>query len=201
MQNHQHVAIPLTEKLKGVAGIFGIRTGEEPEYMLYETDGNKEVRAYLPYVVAHIEIFGEESKATDQAFLELTDYLFGKNSAGLQMQMTVPVLIERSEFKSKMCVVLPSKFSVVSAPTPDNANIKLESRPSEIVAAIEYSGVNSPEKISEKREELINWLLAETSYDVVSKSRIALYDPPLTIPFMRKNELHISVKASEQRTL
>ncbi len=194
MQNQERVFIPLTEKIRGVAGIFGIRTGEEPEYMLKESDGNKEVRAYLPYTVAQIEILGDEPHATEEAFKELADYLFGNNFSHTQMTMTTPILKERSGQTSMMCVILPSKFLEFTAPKPENKNIKFESRPREIVASIEYSGMNSPEKMAAKEQELIDWLSSDTPYLPGSEVRIALYDPPLTIPFMRKNELHISVK-------
>ncbi|MBC7419182.1 MAG: heme-binding protein [Bdellovibrio sp.] len=202
MQNQDHISTPFAEKVKGVAGLFGIRTGEEPEYILKESDGNKEVRAYLPYTVVHIEITGHYEHATETAFLELADYLFGKNLSKTQMSMTLPVLQEKKGKKWAMCFVLPSRYTMATAPVPENLEIKIESRPGEVIASIEYAGINSREKIAEKKQELVQWLTKETSFAPESEPRIAQYDPPMSIPFLRRNEIQIPVRnASFNKTM
>ncbi len=201
MQNQEHLAPPFIEQVKGVAGLFGIRTGEEPEYILKESDGNNEVRAYLPYVVAHIEITGNYEKASEKAFQELADYIFGRNQNEIQMAMTSPVLQEKKNSKWSMCFILPSHFNLDTAPKPQNQSIKLESRPGEVVAVIEYTGINTREKIAEKKQELFNWLKKETSFSPYGEPRTAQYDPPMTIPFLRRNEIQIPVKETSFKTM
>ncbi len=199
MQDQNHVSIPFSEKVKGVAGFFGIRTGEEPEYILKESDANKEVRAYLPYLVAYVEISGDYEQAIEKSFQDLADYIFGKNSLKTQMAMTAPVLQEKKGSKWVMCFVLPAKFNLATAPVPDNSNIRIEARPSEVVAVIEYTGINTREKIAEKKQELMQWLVNETSFTAGSEPRIAQYDPPMTIPFLRRNEIQIPVQEASFR--
>ena len=194
MQDQNHVPIPLTEKIKVVAGLFGIRTSEEPEYMLKESDGYKEVREYFPHVLARIPLHGRDSRSVNDGFRELSDYIFGKNSARKSLTMILPIIQEKRGSQDYLCFILPTPYTPSSAPQPDNENIEFEMRSGEIVAAIEYSGINSPEKIAEKKAELINWLKLETVYEADSEMRTALYDPPMTIPFMRKNEIIITIK-------
>ncbi|MBC7743033.1 MAG: heme-binding protein [Bdellovibrionaceae bacterium] len=194
MQNQDHAPVPLAEKIKSVAGLFGIRTNDEPEYMLKESEGNNEVREYFPHVLARIPLHGHDSKSVEHAFAELSDYIFGKNSLKKQMAMVLPVIQEKRGSQDYLCFILPPAFTAVSAPQPDNQNIEFETRSGEVVAAIEYSGVNTPEKIEEKKYELLKWLSEETAYEPCSEIRTAQYDPPMTIPFMRKNEIIITVK-------
>ncbi len=153
----------------------------------------------MPYLVAYIEISGDYEQATEKSFQALADYIFGKNSLKIQMAMTAPVLQEKKASKWVMCFVLPAKFNLATAPMPDNPNIKIEARPSEIVAAIEYAGLNSREKIAEKKQELIQWLVDETSFTAEAEPRIAQYDPPMTIPFLRRNEIQIPVREASFR--
>jgi len=61
------------------------------------------------------------------------------------------------------------------------------------VAVIQYSGSFSEQGIEEKSEELKNWL-SKQGYSAISALRSATYDPPWTLAFLRRNEVHIDVE-------
>jgi hypothetical protein len=45
----------------------------------------------------------------------------------------------------------------------------------------------------EKSEELKNWLTKQ-GHLAISPLRSAAYDPPWTLPFLRRNEVHIDIE-------
>ena len=74
-----------------------------------------------------------------------------------------------------------------------DADVLIKEIPSKKVAVIKYSGSLSEQGIEEKSEELKNWLLKK-GFKPISNSRSAAYDPPWTLPFLRRNEVHIDIE-------
>jgi hypothetical protein len=44
-----------------------------------------------------------------------------------------------------------------------------------------------------RTSNLRDWL-NRRGYEAISESRLAGYDPPWTLPFLRRNEIHIDIK-------
>ncbi|MGL5099266.1 MAG: heme-binding protein, partial [Fusobacteriaceae bacterium] len=61
------------------------------------------------------------------------------------------------------------------------------------VAVIRYSGILGGEKI-EKNTLLLREWIEKNNYKEISLPQSAGYDPPWTIPFLRRNEIQIEVK-------
>ena len=89
--------------------------------------------------------------------------------------------------------VLPEKYTVSSAPKPLDSAVLIKKIPSKKVAVIKYSESLSEQGIEEKSEELKYWLFKK-GYKPISTSRSAAYDPPWTLPFLRRNEVHIDIE-------
>lgn len=54
------------------------------------------------------------------------------------------------------------------------------------------------ESENQKKEiELLRWIEKGKEYKVVSRPMFAGYDPPWTIPFLRRNEILIEVKPTK----
>ena len=162
MVEENSLNIPLTEKLKGIPGIFGIRISEGPLYTVLVSDGAKEIRKYRPYILASITINGTFEEARQEAFLSLAQYIFGKNKDKKHLKMTAPVFQEEaSEYMPMtspvlhvptiggwtMSFILPHKYNLASAPTPQDKRIQLHKKAEHTVATMRYSGVNTQEKI------------------------------------------------------
>jgi effector-binding domain-containing protein len=92
-----------------------------------------------------------------------------------------------------MAFVLPSGYTVSTAPVPLDSAVLIKEIPDKKVAVIRYSGSLSEQSIEEKAEELKNWLTKQ-GYQAISPSRSAAYDPPWTLPFLRRNEVHIDIE-------
>lgn len=205
--------IPLTEKLKTISDVFGIRLNEQPDYEVLVTEGDIEVRRYKKTLIAQVTIEGEHDQAVMSGFQTLANYIFGDNENQTSMEMTAPVFQESVlrnrttgelipmtaplfKYQNKngwtISFVIPEKFDRHSAPEPIDSNIHLTELPERKTAVFRYSGNNNEEKMKEAEEKLNEWL---RSSGLTTKSTIrwAQYDPPFAIPFLKRNEAQIDI--------
>ncbi|QDK42553.1 hypothetical protein DOM21_14060 [Bacteriovorax stolpii] len=193
--SHSQLDIPINEKVKGLPGLFGLQLEEQAPYEILKADGGIEIRSYKPQTRASISITGEFKEAYKEAFNSLAGYIFGSNKTSEKIQMTTPVILQETASKEwTMSFILPQQFVAQTAPTPDDNRIHLEECPLHLVASIGYAGINNEEKINEYTGILKKWLKKRPWYIPLSDFKTAQYDGPLTIPFFRKNEIHINVK-------
>jgi len=204
----------------GGCSVVGIRTTAEPSHEVLLSQGNMELRQYEGQLVAETFVEnivhsapGEQQekhyrRSGSQGFRRLAGYIFGGNTSKEEIAMTAPVLQEeRSEEIAMtapvlqeeradgwwMAFVLPEGYTLESAPTPDDSRVSLREVAPARIATLRYSGWNSPEKMAEHEGALREWLKAE-GLEAVGAPRMASYDPPWTLPFMRRNEVQIPVK-------
>ena len=88
--------------------------------------------------------------------------------------------------------VLPASYSIHTAPEPLNEDVKLSSQPQKRVAVVRYSGSPHEKAIDEKTIQLQQWIAANDLTPVL-EPRWAGYNPPWTLPFLRRNEVMIDV--------
>ena len=60
------------------------------------------------------------------------------------------------------------------------------------VAVLRYSWLNGVDRVQEKTKELNRWLVAN-HYTALGPAQLARYDPPWTLPMLRRNEIMIEV--------
>ncbi len=188
--------------------VFGVRSEREPDYGVLLQDGNREIREYSSYLIARTQVEGDYDEASSRAFRILFDYISGNNQSrqeitmtvpvtqardGEEVAMTAPVSQEREPDGWTMSFVLPSSYTMDSAPKPVDPSIRIEEVPSKAVAVLTYSGLTSPEKLDRLSNELAGWIETQ-GYRTASQPRSAHYDPPFTIPFLRRSEVHIDVE-------
>ena len=203
--------------LLGGGSIFGIRSGyEEAAYELLLDDGKFEVRQYEDELVARTVTRGDMSEAGSAAFRRLGGYIFGKNVTRDSVAMTTPVLQE--ELKSSgasesesiamttpvfqeesaegtwvQTFVLPREYTMETLPVPTDPTVELARARGLKVAVVRYSGLRSTRKIEEQTERLRAWM-SERGLVATDAPRSAAYDPPWTIPFLRRNEVQIPIE-------
>ena len=188
--------------------VFGIRTADEPNYQVLNDYGHIQIRHYPALVVAQTEVNADYKDSSSQGFQRLAGYIFGNNKKQQKMAMTAPVFQEQKaenmamtapviQQKSGsvwlMAFVLPSNYSVATAPVPLDPAVLIKEIPGKKVAVIRYSGSLSEQGIEENTENLKNWITIK-GYKAISPSRSAAYDPPWTLPFLRRNEVHIDIE-------
>lgn len=95
---------------------------------------------------------------------------------------------------------LPSKYTTVeSAPVPTNPAVKIELVPERYEAVLSYSG--NLQSNSEYPRQRADELLSKMKKDGLAPNApftMCGYNPPLTLPWMKRNEIHYGVDASEK---
>jgi hypothetical protein len=196
---------------------------EEPAFELIEKSGAIELRRYAPYVVAETVVEGELGEASSKGFRVIADYIFGNNRSvraadGAQkIEMTAPVTVEPASEKIEMTApvtveplaaatrdallearrwrvqfVMPREHSLQTLPRPNNPAVDLREVPGGLHAAIVFSGLARERSIGQATDELLAWLDAR-GYRVIGAPQLARYNPPWTLPFLRRNEVLVSI--------
>lgn len=192
---------------------FGIQNEEGPEYKILHKEGKFEVREYKPYIVAKTTVHGKFDKSSGKAFRILAGYIFGKNKKSSKISMTNPVEIEKKSTtiamtspvemsqngdKYSMKFSMPSKYNnLEDLPEPLDDRIIFEKVESRLMATHQFSWLSSQEKNDQKAKELSEWLKKYKQYEISGQYSYAGYNPPWTIPFLRRNEVHIKLKLKQ----
>ncbi len=189
--------------------VFGVVDVEEASYEVLSEHGSIELREYAELVLVETQVDADFEEAGEIAFRRLFAYISGANSSndeiamtapviasgeaqGEQIAMTAPVLSQREETGWRYAFVLPASFTIESAPLPLNTSVALAKRPSQKVAALRLSGSWNEAELREQAKVLIEWIEAE-GLVATSSPRFAGYNPPWTLPFLRRNEIMIEV--------
>jgi effector-binding domain-containing protein len=117
----------------------------------------------------------------------------GNASKGETIAMTSPVLGEKQDKGWRYAFVLPAGYTLENAPLPSHSDVKLGVIPRKKVAVIRYSGSWNERSMREKSEEIVKWAQVN-GFELLSKPRSAGYDPPWTLPFLRRNEIMLDIK-------
>lgn len=166
---------------------------EQPVYNVVKSKGNIELRDYAPMVVAEVEVSGERKPAIKKGFKILSDYIFGTNSTNTRLAMTAPVIQEPYQDKWMVRFVMPKKYALESLPKPTTQDVALHALPARRFATICFSGLVDDQKITERSQELQDYVLSE-KLTAIGPAMIAFYNPPWTLPFLRRNEIMIEVR-------
>jgi hypothetical protein len=190
---------------------------EEPKYLLLEKSESFELRAYAPLIVAEVKVDGDLDTASSQGFRLIAAYIFGKNQVAEKIAMTAPVGIESGNQNTSAKIamtapvgiennksfgdvgnqwtvsfVMPSEYTLASLPKPINPEVKIRAVPATKRAVITFSGFYSEEKVQEKTQALHDWIKSK-NLKSIGEPQFARYNPPWTLPFMRRNEVMIQV--------
>lgn len=179
---------------------------EQPYYKLVTSKENIEIRDYAPMILAEVEVSGERKQAISEGFKILADYIFGNNTSDKKMEMTTPVTNEQSEKmamttpvlqehhmdKWKVRFIMSKKYSFESLPKPNSKDVHLIPLPARRVAVIRFSGLAGVESIKQHTEELEAYIEAE-KLKPIGGTVLAFYNPPWTLPFLRRNEVMIEI--------
>lgn len=180
---------------------------EQPPYVAIAIEENIEIREYGPTIVAEAQVAGERKVAINEGFRLLAAYIFGANKPNAKIAMTTPVqqtlakAIEMTAPVTQMSVgdkwivrfTMPQKWTRESLPTPNDARVTLLSIPAAKLLALRFSGLASDEKIRAKTEELRAYAM-QHSLIITDEPVLAFYNPPWTLPFLRRNEILFAIK-------
>ena len=185
---------------------------ENPPYQVLERDGQFELRQYDDYIVAEVTVEDGFDEALTRGFRILADYIFGNNTArqggnekismtapvtlepqSEKINMTAPVAMERSGENWRVHFVMPSEYDLATLPVPNNPAVRLREVPATNYAVIRFSGWVSEKKVAAKTAELMAWLDSK-GIEASGEPELARYNPPWTLPFLRRNEVMVAYR-------
>lgn len=169
---------------------------DSPRYKVLLKTKDYEIRRYDPYLVAEVAMGNREAPASGQGFMELADYIFGKNAEGAKMEMTTPVYTTSGgtpEGGPRMQFVMEPKYEKVEElPTPDKASVTRSTSQGGYVAARSFTGLPMQFEV-DREERRLRESLVRDGYAPGQGYRLARYNEPFTLPNIRRNEVIISL--------
>jgi len=193
-----------------MASIFGVINEETPKFdLLKKAQPGYEIRKYHRQLQAVVTSPDAGDGATTQnGFRDLAGYIFGGNKKRTQMEesdkiaMTAPVMSYNNpeEKTTSMSFILPSKYQTVEdLPVPNNQNVKLEVVEPYTAAVLRFSGRWTLASTTTHLKQLLEQLRSDrevrltVSSETEVQPRLARYNPPWTIPFLRTTEIIVPV--------
>ena len=182
---------------------------EQPDFTVLYTNGDIEYRQYEDYLVAEtlVQTADGFKAAGNEGFRRLFSYISGANSSreeiamtapvereprGESIAMTAPVQQDPSAEGWRVAFMLPSQYTLETAPIPSDDRVQIRRVPGRLMAALRYSGRWTEKNFSKKAEALRAAVDAD-SVTPIGEFQSAAYDPPFMPPFMRRNEVMVEV--------
>ncbi|WP_010200210.1 SOUL family heme-binding protein [Psychrobacter sp. PAMC 21119] len=190
---------------------------EEPNYTVLSQMDDFELRRYDKQLVAQTWVSGDQDSASREGFKVLADYIFGNNNApsgesskismtapvimqpetkadsdeSQEIAMTAPVSMQQTDGKWRVQFTMPSQYTIQTLPKPNNPKVEIVEVPAQIYGVIKFSWLAGEDKVATKTAELQTWMQTQ-NLTATGKPELARYNPPWTLPFMRRNEVMIA---------
>jgi len=167
---------------------------EEPRWKLLTTLDSVEVRHYEQSIQAVTPL---NSNGTSSGFRRLAGYIFGGNKRSQSIAMTAPVQETLGTDSPVMAFTMPAEYAMEDLPEPDDSTVTLHPVPARTVAAIRFSGFATDRKTAQKRAQLMT-LLEQHHLAPVGVPTLNQYNPPWTLPFLRRNEVTVEIEWNDK---
>jgi hypothetical protein len=169
---------------------------EQPKYTVLTSSANREVRRYEARIVAETTVEGTREKALNEAFSILAGYIFGGNMPAARIAMTAPVLQQKTKVGEAAGWVvqftMPTQYCIDDLPRPNDERVRIREVPASTMAVVRFSGLARTKALETKEKELREFMAGE-KLDAVGEAVYAFYNPPFTLPPLRRNEVLIEV--------
>jgi len=190
----------------GACSIVGIRSGTtEPAYTVTARVGIVEIRQYGPRIAAETAVEANEDAARYTGFRRLAGYIFGGNKAKASIAMSTPVVVNQTiamtapvtqarDAAGRWVIrfFMPPTWTMETLPVPDDPAVRLVVVPPETIAVLGFSGDRGPDAVKAREQDLLQ-RLAGTQWQPVGEPVAWFYDPPWTLPWLRRNEVAVPV--------
>ena len=158
---------------------------EIPDYKVLVQDGAFEVREYP-------QLMTVRTAAGDGDFMRLFRYISGGNETKQKIAMTAPVLMARDGDKEAMSFIVPRDVAAGKVPAPKDPAVTMGSLPAGHFAVYRYSGRRNDANEKRALAALRAWI-DKRRLEITGDAMFGYYDPPWTLPFLRRNEVMLPV--------
>jgi hypothetical protein len=189
---------------------------EQPSFEVISTVGLIEIRHYGPRLAAEADMGpGSGIEAEQEAtFMALAAFIFGQNRQGPAVAMTAPVSVEKVTAPIAMTApvamdpgdngrvmrfFMPAEYTLETLPRPGDDRVRIVTVPAQTLAVLRFAGEADDEGIAAKNAELLAGM-AGSNWEPVGQPGFFGYDPPMTPPELRRNEVFVEVAAANTTT-
>lgn len=165
---------------------------EQPAYEVERRIGDLEIRRYAPRVEARTWIEAPFREALDQGFRRLAGYIFGGNGGDEHIAMTTPVSSSRADGGRVVTFTMPPGMALADLPRPDDPKVELREVPERRVAVLRFRGRYRADEV-EAQARRLRELAAEAGLPAMGEPMFAGYDPPMTLPLLRRVEVWLEL--------
>ncbi|MFN8593557.1 MAG: heme-binding protein [Thermomicrobiales bacterium] len=182
---------------------------EQPHYDVVDTVGAIEIRQYGPRLAAEADMGPGTGVDSGQysAFMTLAAFIFAENRAGPEVAMTAPVAVEEAnapiamtapvamepgESGRVMRFFMPAEYTMETLPKPGDDRVRIVTVPEQTLAVLRFSGIADDAVVERRTAELLAGLEGST-WEPVGKPGYFGYDPPMTPPDERRQEVFVEV--------
>jgi len=118
-----------------------------------------------------------------------------------RIAMTAPVTVERQDGavpapgqpgRWRVQFTMPRDWTLATLPRPNDPTVVLREVPAMRQAVLGFSGLAGEEAVREATDTLLAWVAAR-GLAPLGAPQLARYDPPWTLPFLRRNEVMVTV--------
>ena len=187
-----------------------------PEYTVVKQGEGYELRDYAGYTVASTTMgkVGEPSSMTDltssgAAFNALAAYLFGANEKGEAMSMTTPVTttsLGEMRFYLQNTTEVPAPLEDGKTGMYEAGAVEIVHIPPARLAVRRFTGFVTEGEVARQKDALLSQLEMDgveidVPHGAVVPHVIFQYNPPYTIPMVRRNEIAVPVQEEDEKDL
>jgi hypothetical protein len=106
--------------------------------------------------------------------------------------MTAPVAVAAGEGGLLMRFFMPAAYTRDTLPRPTDPRVRIVEVPAGTVAVLRYTGSTSPRAAAARAADLLA-SLEGSGWRATGAPTNLFYDPPWTVPFLRRNEVAVPV--------
>jgi len=114
-------------------------------------------------------------------------------SVSEKIAMTAPVVEQVTGATRKVTFSMPSKYTLVTLPTPNDSRVSLHEIPARRMAVKRFNWWASESRFARIQETLLSDLKKD-GREVIGLPYSAGYNPPFSVPWMHRNEAMVVVK-------
>ena len=177
--------------------LIGLLMGhiEQPQYRVLSQDGPIEVRDYPTMIVAQVHVHGTRQVALREGFQLLAGYISGSNRLKQKIKMTAPVMQQKIDQGWRVQFMMPSSYTLNTLPLPENSRVQLQMKPPQKQISLRFSGRALSGQLN-KQGALLTQYTQQHAIKTLGHLIYAFYNPPWTLPFLRRNEVSFLLNLS-----
>ena len=132
---------------------------------------------------------GRETSGGSQSIAMTAPVVQARSGRSEAISMTSPVVQQPAGGESwSIQFIMPSKYTMATLPRPNDPRVRLVEIPARTFAVVRFSGLGRQEAVA-RHEKVLDAALSGSTWRASGDAVTWYYDPPWTLPFMRRNEV------------